>query len=178
VTQQRKSEAATQLREVSKALLRESRLQSSLGELAARIAELQQQRQAAEQELAQLQAILGFDPALTAVARQMMDEAAHLRGSGDEECAVRNPKYVTSEHKRKLLRRILRDHHLEHPSASGMGFTLIRQVLQERYGIETASAGLFFRNELKEWPIRGGTKNREVVLDLERIGGGPASDES
>ena len=78
--------------------------------------------------------------------------------------AIPNPKYVTADAKRELLTKILHDHRQENPEAQGMSYSAIKSVLQSRYGIETASAGLFFRNELKEWKTVGGNKNKSVVL--------------
>ena len=50
-----------------------------------------------------------------------------------------------------------------------MSFAAIKAVLKSRYGIETASAGLFFRSEIKGWETRGGNKNKSVLLAQERL---------
>lgn len=158
------SKAASQLEELGKALARERQLQNWKKELADKIAKLESQQRHADSEAAEIQRILDADPDLTAVARQMMQQAISLQGAGDDEFAIYNPNYVTSEDKKKLLEKILRDFHNENPGAETMSFAKIKDVLKSRYKIETASTGLFFRNELKNWQTRGGNKNKSIVL--------------
>jgi len=156
------SRAASQLQAVGKALVREREVRAATKEIADKLAALQKQQEAAGKELAALQEILNADPDLTAIAREMMRKAAVARGRGG--IAIPNPKYVSSDQKRALLLSILRDYSQENPGAEGMSYAAIKSVLRSRYGIETASAGLFFRNELREWESRGGNKNKSVVL--------------
>lgn len=163
------SQAASQLEAISKALARERQLQNWQKELADKIATLESQRKHAEREAAEIQKILEADPELTAVARQIMQQAIKLQGAGDDEFAIYNPNYVTSDDKKKLLIKILRDFHRENPTADTMAFATIKNVLKSRYRIETASTGLFFRNELKGWQTRGGNKNKSVVLETSRL---------
>ena len=164
MSRQKSSRAASQLQAVSKALIRESQVRAWAKELADKIATLQRQRQHAEQELTSIQEILDADPELTAIARQMMKKTVATGAGRSGGIAIPNPKYVTSDAKRELLLRILQDHRQENPEAQGMSYSAIKSVLQSRYGIETASAGLFFRNELNEWKTKGGNKNKSVVL--------------
>jgi hypothetical protein len=161
---QKPSKAASQLRAVSMALARESELRASAKEIADKIAALEKQRDTAEKQLAVIQETLNADPDLTAIAREMMKKAAASRGGRNGGFAIQNPRYVSSDEKRALLLKILRDYSQENPQAEGMSYAAIKSVLRSRYGIETASAGLFFRNELKEWESRGGNKNKSVVL--------------
>jgi hypothetical protein len=170
VSQSNESEAAERLRSIAGALVREIQLENWQRELADKAATLQRQKEAAEKEARELRAVLDADPELTAVARQMMSKAVELRGSGDHEFSIYNPKYVTAEDKRRLLWKILRDFHLEHPESDAMSFAAIRLVLESRYGIQTSSAGMFFRHELKDWKTRGGNKKKEVLIDLSRLG--------
>ena len=156
------SKAASQLRAVGKALAREREVRASAKEIADKLAALQKQQEAAGKELAALQEILSADPDLTAIAREMMKKAALARGRGG--VAIPNPKYVSSDQKKALLLSILRDYSQENPRSEGMGYAAIKSVLRSRYGIETASAGLFFRNELREWESKGGNKNKSVLL--------------
>lgn len=159
------SRAASQLRAVSKALARELEVRASAKEIADKLAALQKQQEAASRELAALQEILSADPDLTAIAREMMKKAVTARGG----FAIKNPKYVSSDQKKELLLRILRDYSRENPGAEGMSYASIKGILRSRYGIETASAGLFFRNELRDWESRGGNKNKSVLLKIGRI---------
>ena len=92
-----------------------------------------------------------------------MQKAVPAAGGRSARVAIPNPKYVTADAKRELLLRVLHDHRQENPEAQGMSCSAIKRVFRSRYGIETASAGLFFRNELKEWKTRGGNKNKSVV---------------
>lgn len=163
------SKAASQLEALGKALARERQIQNWQKEIADKIATLESQQKHADREAAEIQRILEADPELTAVARQMMQQAISLQGVGDDEFAIYNPKYVTAADKKRLLLKILRDFHHENPSAEAMSFAAIRNVLKSRYKIETASAGLFFRKELKEWQTRGGNKNKSVVLEPSRL---------
>jgi len=164
MSRQKPSRAASQLQAVSKALIRERQVRAWAKELAEKVATLQRQRQDAEQELTSIQEILNADPELTAIARQMMKKAVATGGGRSSGIAIPNPKYVTSDAKRELLLRILQDHRQENPAAQEMSYSAIKGVLRSRCGIETASAGLFFRNELKGWKTRGGNKNKSVVL--------------
>ena len=161
---QKPSKAASQLRAVSKALARERHVQAWAKEIADRIAALQKQQEAAANELAAIQKILNADLDLTAIAREMTKKAVSPRRARNVAFAIQNPKYVSSDEKRELLLRILRDYSQENPRAEGMSYSAIKSVLRSRYGIETASAGLFFRNELKEWESKGGNKNKSVLL--------------
>ncbi len=163
------SKAASQLEALGKALARERQLQNWQKELADKIATLESQQKHADREAMEIQKILEADPELTAVARQMMQQAIRLQGVADDEFAIYNPNYVSSEDKRKLLGKILRDFHQESPTSDSMSFAAIKSVLKSRYGIETASAGLFFRKELKDWQTRGGNKNKSVVLEPSRL---------
>ncbi len=163
------SKAASQLESLGKALARERQIQNWQKEIADKIATLESQQKHADREAAEIQKVLEADPELTAVARQMMQQAISRQGTGDDEFAIYNPNYVTSEDKRKLLRKILRDFQQESPSSDSMSFAAIKGVLKSRYGIETASAGLFFRRELKDWQTRGGNKNKSVVLEPSRL---------
>ena len=45
-----------------------------------------------------------------------------------------------------------------------MRFGLIKNVLLNRYKIETPSAGLFFRNQMKDYKTEGGNKNKTILL--------------
>jgi hypothetical protein len=149
---------------VSTALAREASLQASVKEIAEKLASLQKQKEAADKELADLHEVLNADPDLTDTAREMMKKAAAARGRGG--LVIPNPKYVSSNQKKELLGRILRDYSQENPGAAGMSYAAIRDVLRSRYDIETASAGLFFRNELRGWETRGGNRNKSVVLEF------------
>lgn len=166
---QKPSRAASQLQAVSKALVRERQVQNWAKEIADKIATLQKQREAAEREMAEIQEILNADPDLTAIARQMMKKAVTGRGTGDGDFVVYNPKYVASDDKQRLLEKILQDYIRENSGSDGISFSAIKSVLRNRYGIETASAGLFFRNELKKYKTKGGNKNKSVVLNPRQI---------
>lgn len=158
------SKAASQLRAVSVALVRERQVRDTARELAAKIVSLQKQREAAEEELAEIRGVLAADPDLTAIARKMMGNSVPAKDGGSSDVVISNPNYVSSADKRRLLMRILQDFRQENPDADGMSFTAIKSVLQSRYQIETASAGLFFRNELKDLKTTGGNRNKRVSL--------------
>jgi len=162
MSRQKPSKAASQLHAVSKALMREGEVLAKAQEISEQIAALGKKRAAAEREISEIRGILNADPELTAIARQMMKKAASAAMTGD--LVVTNPRYVTAEDKRRLLAKILADYGREHPGADGMSFAAIKSVLQSRYSIETASAGLFFRDELKKWMTKGGNRNKSVVL--------------
>ena len=161
---QKPSTAASQLRAVSKALARDRHVRAWVKEIEDKIAALQKQREKADKELAAMQEILNADPDLTAIVREMLKKAVAARGGKTGALAIQNPNYVSSEEKQELLLRILRDYSRENPDAEDMSYAAIKAILRSRYGIETASAGLFFRNELKEWESKGGNKNKSVLL--------------
>lgn len=164
MSQKRTSKAAAQLAAISRALIRQPQLREFTKELKRKIGVLQQQLRKAEDDLDSIAGILAADPDLTAVAREIAARTAQPAGPRNAGVSIRNPKYVSSEEKRALLLRILRDYSEEHPEAEEMSYGAIKSVLSSRYGIETASAGLFFRNELGEWESRGGNKNKRVVI--------------
>jgi hypothetical protein len=166
MSRQKPSKAATQLQAVSKALGRELEVLARKKEINTQIAALEKKREAADREIADIHRILSADPALTAIARQMMKKAASVAMPGGGDFVVANPRHVTAEDKRRLLSKILADYGREHPGADGMSFAAIKQVLQSQYSIETASAGLFFRDELKNWRTKGGNRNKSVILAL------------
>jgi hypothetical protein len=115
-------------------------------------------------------AILGANPELTEVARKMTESQDLARKARNEvvhglRVVIQNPKNVSSLEKKRLLWQIAKDHKDENPHAEGVPFQTIKQVLEQRYGITTASAAMFFRNELKDWRTRGGNKNKELLLE-------------
>ena len=166
MSRQKPSKAASQLQAVSQALARERQVLARMKGIGEQIAALEKKREAAEREIAEVHKTLIADPELTAIARQMLKKTALLGVSGSGDFVVSNPRYVTAEDKRKLLSMILADYGREHPGADGMSFAAIKQVLQSRYSIETASAGLFFRDELRKWRTKGGNRNKSVFLAL------------
>jgi len=166
MSRQKPSKAASQLNAISKALGSEREVLARRKEISAQIAALEKKREAADREIADIHRILNADPALTATARQMMKAAASVAIAGNGDFVVANPRYVNAEDKQRLLSKILADYGREHPGADGMSFAAIKQVLKGRYGIETASAGLFFRGELRKWRTKGGNRNKSVILAL------------
>jgi hypothetical protein len=159
------SKAASQLAKLGKALVREKQLENWQKSLAEEQAKLGRQMEHAARELEQVREVLDADPELTAVAKEMMSAAAEQTIGADGGGPIQNPRYVSAASKKRLLEKILADFRLENPTSDSMGFGAIKEVLQTRYGVHTASAGLFFRNELKSYATRGGTKNRSVILD-------------
>jgi len=171
MTEKEPSKAAAQLQAVGEALVLLPQVQESAKEIAQKIASLQRQLAAIEKESAEIQQILAADPELTALARQMMDKPVAAREAAAGKVVIRNPKYVSADDKRRLLARIVREYRLENPEAAGMSYSAIKSVLRGRYGVETASAGLFFRNELREWKTMGGNRNKRICFDLnEKLG--------
>ena len=150
------------LKEISNALKRESQIQNWQKELEDKKQILDKQIEASKRDLKAVQEILSKDKEIVAVAREMLSEALQQQ-SGDG-VAIYNPKYVTTEDKEKLLAQILDDYKAENPKAKSMGFGLIKNVLLNRYKIDSPSAGLFFRNQLKEYKTEGGNKNKSVLL--------------
>lgn len=175
---QKTSIAASQLQAVSKALVREEQVQARAKELTGKIARLQEELDAAKQELAAIEEILNNDPELTAAARQLMEEVLRVIAQERRDVVIANTNYVTADEKRELLFRILEEYRQENPEAPTMSYAAIKSALKSRYGIETASAGLFFRNELKEWKTQGGNKNKSVLLNLVKIPDQKSSKES
>ena len=162
-------DAAAQLDELAQALREEKQNRNWLKELEDKLVTLQSQKKVALRKLAENQAVLDRDPALTAVARKLMKTALEQAGAGDAEFSVYNPKFVTKHDKQRLLVKILRDFKKENPKADGMSFTAIRNVLLNRYNIETPSAGLFFRNEVKLFDTVGGNRNKQIVIDVPKL---------
>lgn len=162
-------DAAAKLRIVAKALSRERQIEGLKQSLEAKMAALRTEMAAARAQAEEVQRVLDEDPELTAVARQMMQTALDLEEDGGREVAIHNPGYVTATDKRRLLLTILQDFHRENPEAEGMSYAAIKDVLENRYQIKTASTGMFFRNEIKGWETRGGNKNKQIVLDLAKM---------
>ncbi len=89
------------------------------------------------------------------------------RWGGLSKATVTNPKYVTAEDKEALLERILDEYTAENPKTRTMPFSTVHLVLQDKFHIVTRSAGLFFRNQLKEYETEGGNKNTKSSLVVE-----------
>lgn len=151
------------LKEISKALRREAQIKNWQKELLDKRQILDRQLEASNRDLEAIQEVLDADKDLAAAAREMLAEALQQQNAGDG-VTIYNPKYVTTEDKEKLLAQILEDHKAENPKSRSMSFSLIKNVLLNRYRIETPSAGLFFRNQLKEYETEGGNKNKAVLL--------------
>ena len=89
--------------------------------------------------------------------------SAETMGSGTDNLNIYNPNYVTTDDKEKLLEKILEDYKSENPKAKSMSFSNIKNVLLNRYKIETQSTAMFFRNQIREYETTGGNKNKAVV---------------
>jgi hypothetical protein len=157
-------DSAEKLKQITKALKEEVQNQNWLKELADKKNTIEKQRKVAQKKLEAIKAVLEEDKALTAAAREMMQTALELQGAGSGKVKIYNPKYVTTEDKEKLLETILEDYKTENPKAKTMSFGLVKNVLLNRYNIETPSAGLFFRNQLKIYKTEGGNKNKSILL--------------
>ncbi len=163
----KKSAAAEQLAAIKAALRREIQLNNAIKEVDDKIVVLQRQRTSLMQEQENLQDVLAADPEMTAISRQMMADALKLQGAGTTDFAIYNPKYVSSEDKEKLLEKILADYAAENEGnrlVKGMPFSAIKAVLANRYGIQTDSTGVFFRNQIKDYELVGGNRNKKILL--------------
>ena len=160
----RGSTPADKLKEISQALKREIQVKNWKKELLDKKAIIEKQLEHARNDLEAVKEILDKDAELTAAARQMMNIALELQAGSKDSLNIYNPNYVTTEDKEKLLTKILEDYKSENPKAKSMSFTNIKNVLLSRYKIESQSAGMFFRNQLKEYQTTGGNKNKAVVL--------------
>ncbi len=158
------SKPADKLKEISQALKREIQVKNWKKELLDKRAIIEKQLEHARSDLEAVKEILDKDAELTAAARQMMNIALELQAGGKDSLNIYNPNYVTTEDKEKLLTKILSDYKSENPKAKSMSFTNIKNILLTRYKIESQSAGMFFRNQLKEYQTIGGNKNKAVVL--------------
>jgi hypothetical protein len=158
------SKPADKLKEISQALKREMQVKNWKKELLDKTAIIEKQLEHARNDLEAVKEILDKDAELTAAARQMMNIALELQAGSKDSLNIYNPNYVTTEDKEKLLTKILEDYKSENPKAKSMSFTNIKNVLLSRYKIESQSAGMFFRNQLKEYQTTGGNKNKAVVL--------------
>ena len=106
---------------------------------------------------------LSKDEKLVTAARMMIVDLMESQG-GLSKATVTNPNYVTAEDKDALLERILDEYAAENPRAKTMTFSTVDLVLQDKFHIVTRSAGLFFRNQLKEYETEGGNRNKKIVL--------------
>ena len=158
------SKGAALLDDIKKALRREMQYENALREIDDKIETLGRQKAAIEREKGNLAEIFEKDADMTAIAREMMEQALELQGKGSGGVKVYNPKYVTQKDKHALLIQVLEDWAAENKSSDGMPFTAIKDVLKNRYGIDTESTGMFFRNQLKEYETEGGSRNRKVML--------------
>ena len=156
--------SAEKLKQISKALRREIQLKNWRKELLDKRQIIDNQLEAQKRDLTAVEEVLATDKELTAVARQMLTEVLHNQNTDDDAVSIYNPKYVTAEDKTKLLAQILIDYKAEHPKQNSVPFTHIKNVLLNRYKIETPSAGLFFRNQLPEYETSGGNKNKAILL--------------
>lgn len=155
--------SAEKLKELSVALKKEIQLKNWKKELLDKKQIIEKQLERARKDLEAVKEVLDKDTELTAVARQMLNMALEMHTNKDS-LNIYNPNYVTTGDKVKLLEKILSDYKAENPKSKSMSFTDIKNVLKNRYQVETNSAGLFFRNQIKEYETIGGNKNKAVVL--------------
>ena len=161
------SKGAEQLAAINTALKREIQQENALKEIEDKMETLKRQKAAIEREKAEYEATLKTDPQMTAIAREMMADALKLQGAGTTDFAIYNPKYVSNEDKLTLLAKLLADYEAENKEnrmVKGMPFTTIKTILANRYNITTDSAGIFFRNQLKEYETVGGSRNKKVLF--------------
>jgi hypothetical protein len=161
------SKGAEQLAAINTALKREIQQENALKEIEDKMETLKRQKAAIEREKAEYEATLKADPQMTAIAREMMADALKLQGAGTTDFAIYNPKYVSNEDKLTLLAKLLADYEAENKEnrmVKGMPFTTIKTILANRYNITTDSAGIFFRNQLKEYETVGGSRNKKVLF--------------
>ena len=114
--------------------------------------------------MADIQKLFDEHSDVVEVAREFVQLGESMKGKGDDEVRVYNPKHVTRNNKKDLLFKILKSHHIETGETEGMDFSAIKNVLKHRYDIETRSTGDFFRFELKEYECDGGKRNRRVLF--------------
>lgn len=158
------SDNVSVLKQIQQGIKREFQLTNWLEELDDKIEKLQRQQKFAQEEMARIQTLFQEHKDVVEVARQFVSLGETIKGKGDEEVRVYNPKYVSRKNKKELLFKILKDHHLETGDTGGMEFSTIKRVLKNRYNIETRSAGDFFRFEMKEYECDGGKRNRRVLF--------------
>ena len=72
---------------------------------------------------------------------------------------------VTETADELLLNKIFADYLAEIPKVKTGPLTAIKWVLANRYKIDTQSAGLFFRNQLKAFDTEGGNRNKMDLLE-------------
>ncbi len=155
--------AAEKLAIIGKELRREAKIKATLEEVDQEIEALKRRRTALEGNLKAIDEELSKDEKLVTAARMLMVDIMESQG-GLSKATVTNPKYVTAEDKEALLERILDEYAAENPKARTMPFSTVHLVLQNKFHIVSRSAGLFFRNQLKEYETEGGNRNKKIVL--------------
>jgi len=164
------NDAAQQLHNLHLASIEEEALLRHEAQWRRQLEQAQEQLNLIAGDKQRVAAILGANPQLTEVARKMTESQNLAREERNEavhglRVVIQNPRSVSALEKKRLLWQIAKDYKDEHPHSEGMPFQTIKQVLEQRYGITTASAAMFFRNELKDWRTRGGNKNKELLLE-------------
>lgn len=66
------------------------------------------------------------DKILTAVAREITNDALKMQSACDGDFTIYNPMYMTTEDKENLLDKIPADYIAENPKAKTMSFTAIK----------------------------------------------------
>ncbi len=155
--------AAEKLAIIGKELRREAKIKATLDVVDQEIEALKRRRTALEGDLKAIDEALSKDEKLVTAARMMIVDLMESQG-GLSKATVTNPNYVTAEDKEALLERILDEYAAENPKAKTMPFSTVHLALQDKFHIVTRSAGLFFRNQLKEYETEGGNRNKKIVL--------------
>lgn len=152
------------LNQIETGLKREFQLKNWMEEIDEKMKTLLQHKKAAETELGEIVALFEQYSGIVEFARKFVKLGKTLKGKGDEQVHIHNPKYVSNTQKEELLFKILKDFHLETGEREGMLFQTIKQVLEHRYDIETRGIGDFFRHQLEQYECDGGKRNRRVLF--------------
>ena len=156
--------SAEDLKTVANLCKRKTQIENWQKEIEDQLETLERQKAKAQEEMAEVSALLDGDYKELVEAAKEFAEMTTPKDSAKPKFTIYNPNYVTNQDKEKLLAVILEDYKAENPTETSMTFQQVKAVLESRYGIETRSIGNFFNRQLKDYETTGGNKKKLIVL--------------
>jgi len=82
----------------------------------------------------------------------------------DQNLSLEDRNYVTNEKKQLIIKSLLQKFQRANPDVDRIPFKTLHKMLEQDFQVETRSITNFFKNQLPEYELVGGTRNRSVVL--------------
>ena len=88
----------------------------------------------------------------------------NLSEVSEQSLSLEDRNYVTNEKKEIIIKSLMDKYKRGNPGAKSIPFKILHKMLEEGYQVETRSLTNFFKNQLPEYELVGGTRNKSIVL--------------